>query len=244
MEITPELAEICGIHVGDGYLRGPDKRAELDISGNLEEKGYYDNAIKELFKKVFGVEISCKLFVSRNTYGFVIRDRKIIKFMHDLGFPYGNKSTIIRIPDEILNSQNREILASFLRGYFDTDGCVHFKKRGSKESYSTYKRDHHYYPVISFSTVSKELHENLNRILNKVGFTNTCQCVHLSKVPGENVKYITILYGRDKVNKFFQEIGSKNPVKSSRYLVWKKLGHCPANTSLKQREEMLKSTAN
>jgi len=52
------------------------------------------------------------------------------------------------------------------------------------------------------------------------------------------------LYGYDKVNKFFQEIGSKNPVKISRYKVWKKLGHCPANTSLEQREEILKSTTN
>ena len=38
IHISPELAEICGIHAGDGYLRGKDHRKELDISGNIEEK--------------------------------------------------------------------------------------------------------------------------------------------------------------------------------------------------------------
>jgi len=49
------------------------------------------------------------------------------------------------------------------------------------------------------------------------------------------------LYGKNKTNKFFKEIGSKNPVKLSRFLVWKKLGYCPANTTLKQRLELLKT---
>lgn len=38
IELTPELAEICGIHIGDGYMRRRGKRYELDISGGLEEK--------------------------------------------------------------------------------------------------------------------------------------------------------------------------------------------------------------
>ena len=39
-ELSPELAEICGIHAGDGYLRSNEHRIELDISGNVEEKEY------------------------------------------------------------------------------------------------------------------------------------------------------------------------------------------------------------
>ena len=49
------LAEICGIHAGDGYLRGGEgnSRWELDISGSVEEKEYYDLHVKRLFEKVF-----------------------------------------------------------------------------------------------------------------------------------------------------------------------------------------------
>jgi len=35
-------------------------------------------------------------------------------------------------------------------------------------------------------------------------------------------------------------VGSKNPVKLSRYLVWKKFGYCPTGLTLKQRENLLK----
>ncbi len=36
VEITPEIAEICGIHAGDGYLRLRERgKGEVDISGHL-----------------------------------------------------------------------------------------------------------------------------------------------------------------------------------------------------------------
>ena len=53
MKITPELAEIFGIHVGDGYLRYHGRTKELDISGSYEEKSYYDNHMIPLFNKTF-----------------------------------------------------------------------------------------------------------------------------------------------------------------------------------------------
>jgi hypothetical protein len=61
-ELSPELAEICGIHAGDGYLRGKDYRKELDISGNIEEKDYYDFHVKKIFKKAFNIDVQCRLF--------------------------------------------------------------------------------------------------------------------------------------------------------------------------------------
>lgn len=129
IDISPELAEICGIHAGDGYLRNDGHRIELDISGNVEEKDYYENHVKILFKKVFNTNLNCRHFPSRNTYGFVIRDKGIIEFMHNLDFPYGNKSTIVKVPKWIKESKNDKIVIKFLRGLFDTDGCLHFWKR-------------------------------------------------------------------------------------------------------------------
>ncbi len=140
MKITPELAEVCGIHAGDGYLRGGIKnRWELDISGHVEEKEYYDLHIKNLFEKVFRINIHCRFFPGRNTYGFVIRDKDIIKFMHDLGFPYGAKSTIVKVPDKIMNSNDSVLLSRFLRGLFDTDGSVHFRRSYGKK-YTEFKK--------------------------------------------------------------------------------------------------------
>ncbi|MBM3234256.1 hypothetical protein FJZ19_04150 [Candidatus Pacearchaeota archaeon] len=244
IQITPEVAEICGIHSGDGYLRGGDKRWEFDISGNVEEKDYYDFHVKPLFEKAFGIKVDCRHFPCRNTYGFVIRDKEIIKFIHELGFPYGNKSTTIRIPDEILNSRNIEIKRKFLRGLFDTDGCVHFKKRDQKEKYNNFKKTHHYYPTISFVTVSKKLNEDLVKLLMELGFENFGNYQYISKKPNESKRYQLVIYGVDYLNKFFEEIGSENPVKLSRFLLWKKQGYCPTNSTYLERTEMLKSLDN
>ena len=39
-------------------------------------------------------------------------------------------------------------------------------------------------------------------------------------------------------------IGIKNPVKLTRYLVWKKFGFCPPHTNLQQRKDILNGKLN
>jgi hypothetical protein len=43
-----------------------------------------------------------------------------------------------------------------------------------------------------------------------------------------------------RLNQWMKLIGTKNPVKLSRYLIWKKHGFCPTNTNFQQREDILK----
>ena len=86
MRLTKELAEVCGIHAGDGYLRNSGYKRELDVSGSLEEKGYYDGYVAPLFSKVFGIRIKTRVFPSRGTYGFVIRDKGAIEKCIKLDF--------------------------------------------------------------------------------------------------------------------------------------------------------------
>ena len=62
VKFSPELAELCGIHVGDGYLRNSGNHREFDVSGNIEEKDYYDVHVKELIRNALGIEILCKYF--------------------------------------------------------------------------------------------------------------------------------------------------------------------------------------
>ena len=57
VEITQELAEICGIHAGDGYLRIRGGKIELDLTGHVEEKEYYDEHVVLLFNRLFGLNL-------------------------------------------------------------------------------------------------------------------------------------------------------------------------------------------
>jgi len=160
---SPDLVEICGIHAGDGYLRNKDFKRELDISGGIDEKEYYDQHVVPLFERFFKIKIKPKFFKSRNTYGFVIRDKKIIEFMHSLGFPYGKKTLTVKVPEFILASRNLDIIYSFIRGVFDTDGCLTFQKKAGGR-YKPEEKLRHSYPVIQLGICSKPLADGIFKL--------------------------------------------------------------------------------
>lgn len=239
VKMTPQLAEICGIHAGDGYLRlRNSSKGELDISGNIEEKGYYDNYVIPLFNDYFNLKLKGKTF-SRGTYGFVIYNKCIAQFFNEIGFPYGEKSSQVETPKLILNSNTPEISSAFLRGLFDTDGCISFRKSYG-EKYKEFKRNYHHYPTIRLSTISNKLADNICFLLNQLKIKYFKWGTKPKKLEYHYI-YSVIISGRVNVHKWMNIIGSKNPVKLSRFDLWKKFGFCQTNTTLNEREDILKN---
>jgi len=228
-----KIAEISGIHAGDGYLRIRASKHEVDISGNIEEKDYYDNHVIPLFNDLFKIRIKGKFFQPRNTYGFRIHNRNVANLLIDLGFPNGYKTTKVKIPEQILNSDNKSLIKRFLRGYFDTDGGLIFSKKPYK-----FKSNKHYYPIIIFTTVSKNLVRNLEIIFKKLNL-KFCKYIDIRKEKNWNDETIFRFSGIKNLNFFINKIGIKNPSKYSRYLIWKKFGFCPPNTTYQQRKDIL-----
>ncbi|HJX50470.1 MAG TPA: LAGLIDADG family homing endonuclease [Candidatus Nanoarchaeia archaeon] len=237
IQLTPELSEICGIHAGDGYMRTRGRnKGEIDISGNLEEQEYYDKHVIPLFNKVFDLHLKGRTF-SRGTYGFVCYKREVRELFFRLGFPFGSKSLTVKVPKQILDSENSVLYSGFLRGLLDTDGHIGFKKRTSGK-YCKFKLNNHYYPTIVLTTISKKLSEEISFILNKLEikhFVYSSQPKNLR----DNYYFRIIINGVDRLERWMKLIGSKNPVKFSRYLVWKKFGFCPTHTTLQQRKDIL-----
>jgi intein/homing endonuclease len=234
MRISKELAEIFGIHTGDGYLRYHDKRKELDISGSLEEKEYYSNHIKYLFKKEFGVNINTRYFPSRKTYGFVVRDRAVLQKFIDAGFVSGRKSESVRVPKQIID--NTLLIKAFLRGYFDTDGCLDFTSRRNCLNYSAFKRNNNYYPRITINSVSQDLiRSDVSKMLEALEIKHTI----IRRKSLTHDQQVITLNGAAKVNKWFKLIGSANPTKVIKYDIWKSQGFCPSNISQNQRIKIL-----
>lgn len=236
-EFSPDLAEICGIHAGDGYLRNKDYKRELDISGGVDEKEYYDCHVVPLFEKVFNINIKPKFFPQRHTYGFVIRDKEIIEFMHSLGFPYGKKTFIVKVPDFVLDSRSLDIIYRFIRGVFDTDGCLTFGKRAGG-GYRPELKIKHYYPVISLSICSEPLCSDVKSLFDKTGF-NCRSRIQKTKAKNESDKYQLYLRGVPNLENWINNIGFKNTSKFSRYKIWKKFGFCPTNLTFEQRRQIL-----
>ena len=242
MEITPELAEVCGIHAGDGYLRNRITKIELEFGGHLEERDYYDNHVIPMVNKIFNLNIKGKIYV-KGTYGFVTTNKQFCIF-NELGFPYGKKSTIVQVPKKILESKDKVLYGRFLRGLFDTDGNLYFKNRKTGVKYRIFKRTHNYYPLIRFTTVSKALSGQIILLLNLLGFDKARLHSYQPEDLRESMKYVIYMSGEKGLIKFFKEIGSKNFVKSSRFKIWKKFGFCPPHTTLQQREDILNGKLN
>ncbi len=236
VEMTSELAEICGIHAGDGYMRLRERsKGEVDISGHIEEKNYYDTHVIPLFKGVFGLDIKGKYF-SRGSYGFVSYRQEIRAVLVNLGFPNGKKSKSVKVPDLILKSNDFKIYGAFLRGLFDTDGNLSFRK--SYEGINKFNKHYNHYPTLKIVTISKDLAEGVIKMLHKLDIIFNYHSQDSKKL-NESRNYIIAVSGIDGLDRWMNLVGIKNQVKLTRYLVWKKFGFCPTRTTLSQREDIL-----
>lgn len=200
-KLTPELAEEIGMHFGDGFLS--KSRFEYRLKGNQNnEREYYQDYIKPLFKILYNIEITPKDF--KDSYGFELKSKAIWEFKTKVIKIKSGKKDDLCIP-EILKVNNTEILSAFLRGLFDTDGSLRFKSQYGYEKY---------YPVIELSLLSKNIIKEVGAILNMFGFN-----IWL----GFNDKYGRIsLSGISNFQRYEKLIGWSSPKNLNKVNDWKK----------------------
>lgn len=181
-EMSKELAEEIGIHIGDGCLSF--NRNYFSVKCNKKEEKYVADYMFKLYKKLYNLDL--KLMKLQSVSGFEIYSKAIFEFKHNvIGLPYGEKVEKIKIPKLLIETKNKEIYLSFIKGLFDTDGCVYLR----------YKK----YPVISITIKSKMLIRQLEDMFKKLGFITSGN------------KWTIILNGPTMLKKWIREIGSNNP---------------------------------
>lgn len=234
--ISTALAEDIGIHIGDGSINYlPNIDYECKCSGNPEnEKEWYDNFIVPLKRKIFNIKVKARNF-SDGTYGIRLRSKAIIQFYNKvIGLPVGYKSSFIEIPELVLKS-SKEIQIACLRGIFDADGSLTFKKKT--------KNRINFYPVISFSTRSKILRNQISAMLKTFNF-KFCKCdrrrldKRTKKIGNDYEIYIS---GKNNLLKWFNLVSSNNPNHTTKFLIFKQFGFCPVKTSLRERIKILET---
>ena len=183
-KLTSEMAEFIGLILGDGHL----DLTKLEFHNSCDE--LRENYISLL--KMF--EVPYRVFASHTTKVVQVSSRVLSKVLSEVfEIPFGNKSNKIIIPSIILQSNNA-VLASFLRGYFDTDGYCPIGKRD-----------------LELATASKTMSENLRLALLRFGIT---YFVKEKKIKG--VSYYRTLIKGSFANQFIEEIGFSHPLKKQR----------------------------
>ena len=238
MKIDGDMAEILGIHIGDGCISCNNRYKEYYLGGDLkEEKDYHDNWVAPLFNKKVMTPLYSKLVNYKEhpkvgIYGFHIFDTKIVNFFESLGIKSGSKINI-EIPGYII--KDRKLLKRFLRGLFDTDGNIYFDVNRTAKNRLNNR------PIISLGTVSKKLVEQVFNSLISLGYHPRMKKPYKGK-KDKNIVYRVLIYRVNDVKKFIKEIEFKNPKHITKWKVYKKIGYCPSRTKLKERYNMLRKS--
>ena len=232
-------AEIVGLCFGDGSLTrrhsGKNKgKLRFQMRGNItEDREHYDNYIKPLFDEIIAEIPTTRYNGKKPYYGISTESSKICNYLVSLGVPVGIKKEL-RTPEWILEDKN--LMKSFLRGIFDTDGSVFCRKDYNylEKGYTKIR--------IMFGSTSENLILSISKILESLEIKHLVIKPYIQKTRNwANLNRIQI----DNLNviKYFNLVGSNNPKHITKFEVWKRFGICPPRTTIEQRYSMLQESA-
>ena len=113
-----EKAYWLGFIYADGCI-GKGNGFEL----TLQER---DKSHLEKLKSFIGWEGEIKYRKIQKAYRITFRNKKFVKDLYNLGV-HQNKSLSLEFPD--LKQVPEHLIKHFIRGYFDGDGCIHYRKQ-------------------------------------------------------------------------------------------------------------------
>ena len=238
-----DIAEFCGAVMGDGWI-GEREKGFFIAGDSTEDKDYYDKHLLRIVNKILNIKLKNKNFPYWGVYGISIYKKSLIKRLLDFGLAKGKKVKSAYVPDWILKS-NKKINFSFIRGLFDTDGCI-FCQKDYTDYANKFNSKYHTKIRIRIGCISSKLIDEVFILCNKHGF----KCVKRVYKRGfdyhRNRSDIHILEINEiaSINRWFKELKPSNPKHITKYLIWKRFGFCPPNTTISQRKQILKNKLN
>ncbi len=205
-KLTPLLAEDIGIHIGDGSIDLRKDRMHsttLTHSSNTYETDYLDYVIR-LKKRLYN--LNNYNVVKRNNERNLIFNSLAISTFYSTVFeiPIGKKSDI-DIPAIIKNSDDSNVISSYIRGFVDTDfglikrikyGKIHPSLDGTSSSerlivslsflFDKLNIKHYMYTERQFDKRTSKVYTRYKIAIN--GFSRISLC--LKAIKPRNQKYI------------------------------------------------------
>lgn len=178
---SAELAEFCGIMLGDGHLG----RHQLSITINIKTDAHYVPYVQSLVESLFQYRPPRTQVKDGSVVDLYLTSTDLMKKLRNVGLYSSNKvKDQVGIPEWIFAGS--EFQKRFVRGFFDTDGSIYLLK-------------HFNAPQMLFKNKSIPLLDGTRQILLDLGF-------HPSRVSGFSV-YLT---RRRDIERYVAEIGFGN----------------------------------
>ncbi len=223
MNLEESAAELCGVILGDGNLHRQSNR--ITISGSSDDIFYFQNRIIPLFRKCFGsLHPRIVRLKGKQAYNLEIENVDIFQFfIKTFGLKRGPKHNA-QVPEVI--TSNQTLIPHFLRGLFDTDGCLKFSKQS---------RSYPYYPRIRLALASSPLAHRLSYLFEQLGFVagKDVRLNHGYKTTKNLVTYE--ISGVAALERWMRVIRPANPVQLAKYSYWKRFGRHEPKMSFAER---------
>jgi intein/homing endonuclease len=204
VKINAELAELIGAHIGDGSMGFYQGHPVISFFGHPVEDKEYVISILKIYEKYFGIKANLRKW--SGVIGFQFFSKDVFNFFKSLNIPVGPKYNAA-IPLIIINSNDR-ILASFIRGIFDTDGTLYFERKNGK-----------YYPRIQLKITSKNVAMQILKILNN-NFGVTTTLYKRKEKTNWKVSYFVETRGVKNLATWMEKIGFRNIKNLSKLILW------------------------
>ena len=231
LEMSEELAEFVGVLLGDGsigrYTSHPNGSVKtqyrIKVTGHsTEDLPYFKDYVSPLMTRILGKEPLLRFKSNEQTVELLLFGRQFYGPLIQLGLKPAPKRDNAVIP-EFIAANGFE--SDFIRGLFDTDGCLVFDKQHT---------NHYYYPRLEIKLLPSPMRDQFIQMLQQVGF----KIMLHPKLPSDAVVRVQI-NGEAQLVRWVSSIGFNNPRHKTKYLMWEKLGHCPPHTTLQDRIDML-----
>lgn len=185
--------------LGDGCFYEMPRCYQISISFNKLEIDYL-NCVLKLFKSVYPKE---KFSISELKNEFLLRtySRKVSNDFFEMGLKTGRKTKRrIVIPNWI--KKDRALVIVFLRGIFDTDGCL-YRKYGS-------------YMQIQMKLANKQLVRDIRAVICRLNFNPTKIIMDFEKIH-KVYEWKFYLSRQAEIHKFIKLIKLRNSKHITRY---------------------------
>jgi len=186
---------MLGILVGDGHLSDYQTSMTTNSVTDIEHARF----VSGLFKKLFKIEAPVQKNSRSKSVDVIASSKKLVEFLVSEGMTKGNKiHNGLHTPRWIM--ENKSYYMPFIRGLFDTDGCVYLDRhrKGSK----TYK-----HLGWTISSNADKLVKDIIFMLRELGFSPSYR----------KSQHSVYLRKQDEVCRYFTEIGTHNSKHESRY---------------------------
>lgn len=184
-ELLTELqSKILGILFGDGSLSKNRGSIQITIAGHkFEDREYLIGHVRPMFELLFAKTLKVLLVNDQNTMVLYGCSKRVALTLHEWGMPLGRKKLSSLTPATPLEE------VSFIRGLFDTDGCVYRK-------YGPYKQ-------IQFKSANRDLLTYVKECLVRLGF-------HPTSIRTYDTKFRFFLSRQAEIDQFFHVVEPRN----------------------------------